>query len=268
MYRSVYDLKTFYTSPAGLGVQRILQKHIESFWPDVKNLRIMGCGYALPYLQYFRDQQAERVFAMMPAGQGAHQWPEDAKNLVFLSDESAIPLENSSVDRIILIHDLECNEHLQSHLSEIWRILKANGRLLVIVPNRTGFWARADWSPFGHGSPFSLPQLCHSLRDNLFVQERTESALFLLPLPMKIIMRSAIFWEHMGKIVWPFLGGVHIVEASKQIYAGVDRTPGSKVPARLRGLIGARPATPGLSGSGFTPLQPRRHPPAESRESK
>lgn len=243
MYRSVYDLKTFYASFAGNTVQALLQKHINAIWPDTQNLRIMGCGYAAPYLEAFSGK-TERCFLMMPSAQGAHQWPEDKKNLVFLSEEGAIPLENASVDRVLLIHDLECSDHLQAHMSEIWRVLKANGRLLVIVPNRTGFWARADWSPFGHGTPFTLSQLCFYLRDNLFVQEKAEGALFFLPLRFSLVLKSANFWEHMGRIVWPFLCGVHIVEASKQIYAGVDRTPGSRAPAKFRGMIAPpRPIT-------------------------
>lgn len=250
MYRSVYDLKTFYAAPMGATVRRVLQKRIRAFWPDLHGMRVMGGGYAAPYLGMFQEE-ADGVIAMMPAGQGAHQWPEGMKNLVFLSEGSLLPLENCSVDRIILIHNLECSEHLQSNLSEVWRVLKADGRLLVIVPSRTGFWARADWSPFGQGSPFSLSQLCFYLRDNLFVQERTESALFFPPLRLSLMMRSAHVLEHMGRRVWPFFAGVHIVEASKQIYAGVDRTPGSRFPEKVRGLLAGRPvAIPGGVPSG------------------
>ena len=241
MYRSVYDLKTFYNTPIGQTVQRILLSRIKSFWPDTRAMRIMGCGYAAPYLEPF-SETAERVIAMMPSGQGADHWPVGHKNLVFLSDEGHLPIENSSIDRIILIHNLECCEDLQETLREIWRVLKANGRLLVVVPNRTGFWARADWSPFGQGSPFSLTQICFYLRDNLFVQERAESALFMPPLRWTFILRSSRLFERFGRSFLPIMSGVHIIEASKQIYAGVDKKgSGSAVFAKTREILAGKP---------------------------
>ena len=85
MYRSVYDLRTFYTGKVGRVVRRILRERIQSFWPDVKGMRIAGNGYATPYLRTFMDD-AERVIALMPAAQGAHPWPYNSspeeKNLV------------------------------------------------------------------------------------------------------------------------------------------------------------------------------------------
>ncbi len=198
MYRSVYDLRAFYAGKVGRVVRRVLRERIRAFWPDVKSLRVMGCGYASPYLRIFMEE-AERVLALMPAGQGAHHWPANAikseynasqpeKNLVCLAEESELPIETASVDRVLLIHDLEFSEHLKENLGEIWRVLKSNGRLLVIVPNRSGFWARADWSPFGQGTPYSASQIHGYLRDNLFIHERTEEALFVPPVKFSLFL--------------------------------------------------------------------------------
>ena len=246
MYRSVYDLKAFYNSRAGRMVRRILQERIREFWPDVHGLCVMGCGYATPYLRVFIEE-AERSIALMPAGQGAHSWPQtgDEKNLACLSEEAELPIESNSVDRILLVHSLEFSEFLQPHLKEIWRILKSNGRLLVIVPNRGGFWAHADWSPFGQGTPYSNAQICHYLRDNLFVHESTQEALFFPPIRHSLFLKSAGMFERMGRIFLPFAAGVHMVEASKQLYAGVGPDSGSKVTVRGRGFI-PRPAAQGF----------------------
>jgi len=239
MYRSVHDLRNFYNSRAGRVVRRILQQRIHEIWPDCKSMRMLGGGYATPYLRGFM-QGSERVFAMMPAAQGAHPWPynvgPDEKNLVCLAEESEIPFETNSIDRILLIHDLEFSELLKSNLQEIWRVLKSNGRLLVVVPNRSGFWARADWSPFGHGSPYSAAQIQNYLRDNQFIHERTEGALFMLPLQKLLFLKMAGFFEKIGRKYLPFAAGVHIVEASKQIYARPDVGSGSRVTVRTRGF--------------------------------
>lgn len=243
MYRSVYDFKTFYNTPVGQTVRRVLLSRIHALWPDVHGLRVMGCGYAIPYLDEPFLNNVERVIAMMPATHGADFWGRnEGKNLVFLSDESAMPIENASIDRALLVHHLEGCEHLSQTLREIWRVLKPNGRLLVIVPNRTGLWSRAEWSPFGHGRPFTMSQLCFSLRDSLFVQERTMGALYVPPIRLSMAMRSAGAIEYLGKSMIPLVSGVHIVEASKQLYAGVDKTgSGSAVLAKTRELFGGRP---------------------------
>ncbi len=219
-------------------VRRVLQARIREFWPDVHGLRVVGGGYSTPYLRGFIEG-SERVIGMMPAGQGAHAWPqgsgEDGRNLVCLSEEGELPLETNSVDRVLLIHSLEFSELLQPSLQEIWRVLKSNGRLLVIVPNRTGFWARTDWSPFGQGTPYSAHQLQYYLHDNLFVHERTEEALFMPPVKFTLALKFAGAFERMGRTFLPFVAGVHMVEASKQLYARPDKGAGSK--ARVRGRV-------------------------------
>ncbi len=239
MYRSVYDLKSFYNGKIGRVVRRVLQERIRDIWPDVHGLRVLGGGYASPYLRSFMAE-AERVIGVMPAGQGAHDWPQDGKNLVCLAEEGELPIESNSIDRVVLIHSLEFAELLQPALQEVWRVLKSSGRVLVVVPNRGGLWSRADWSPFGQGTPYSASQIHYFLHDNLFVHERTEEALFMPPLRFGGVLKFASVFERLGRYV-PFMAGVHIVEASKQLYARADKGSGSKLRVRGRGFM-PRPA--------------------------
>ncbi len=226
MYISSSDIEKFYDSEIGVIVQNILQRHISDFWADARGLRVMGCGYATPYLDGF-SRDSERVIAMMPSRQGAHSWGLNDKNMVFLSDENAMPIESCSIDRILLIHHLESCDNLQESLREIWRVLKSNGRVLIIVPNRIGVWARSDWSPFGHGRPFTLSQLSTNLRDSQFIPEGHRGALFVPPTPdSPVLMKSANLIEKMGSTIFPFVAGVHMIEASKQVYATIDKTGG------------------------------------------
>ncbi len=247
MYRSIYDLKDFYNDDPGAVVQGILRNHISKWWPDVTGQRVVGIGFASPYLDMFLPT-AERCFAVMPAGQGIHPWPEQGKNLTVLAEESELPLETNSVDRILLIHSLEFAELMRSNLQEIWRVLKSNGRLLVVAPNRMGLWARADWSPFGQGTPYSLDQLRWFLRDNLFVYERHRQALFMPPLKAQLAYRSAATLERICPYIVPALAGVHMVEASKQLYAGVDIGSGSRVKVRGRGSFVPNPVPAKFQG--------------------
>ncbi len=242
MYCSVNQLKEFYDSEIGGIVQSILIGHISGLWADVHGYRVMGCGYTLPYLQYFMDKSPERVFAMMSKEQGVAYWPKDKKNLVMTCEEDRFPIENASLDRVILVHYLESCNDLRSSIRDIWRVLKPNGRVLVIVPNRLGAWAHADWSPFGYGRPFTVSQLSLLLNDNLFSTENYESALFVPPIPdSPIIMRSANIIERFGSKILPFVAGVHIMEFSKKIYASIDKKgSGSAVFSKTKVLLGAK----------------------------
>jgi SAM-dependent methyltransferase len=250
MQRSVFDFKVFYNGKIGRMVRRVMQNRIRQFWPDVKDMRVLGCGYAVPYLRVFKDE-AERTIAVMPKSQGVHHWPQHAheKNMVCLSEESALPFESSSMDRIILIHDLEFSERLSANLQEYWRVLKANGRLLVVVPRRSGAWARAEWSPFGVGTPYSHSQICFHLRDNGFIHERTEEALFLPPLRFDPLLKFAGLLERFGRPFVPFLSGLYMVEASKQVFATLDKGAGS--PVRIHGRGGLVQALP----QSYSPLE-------------
>lgn len=246
MYHSIYDLKVFYNSPSGQMVRRILAGHINEWWSNVRDQKIAGIGYAQPYLENFIDK-ADRCYAVTPAGQGSYPWPENKKNLVVLAEESELPLETNSVDRILLIHSMEHAELLRSNLQEIWRVLKSNGRLLIVSPNRVGFWSRAEWSPFGQGAPYSITQLKAILRDNLFVYERHKPVLFVPPMRRAAVIKSANTFETIGPCVFPAFAGLYMIEASKQLYAGVEIPSGAQVKVRGRGNLIPNPVPQGGS---------------------
>ena len=239
MYGSVDDLKAFYNTKVGRIVRRLLLRRIRAIWPDTKGQCIAGFGYAVPYLRSFTQDKPERIISIMPAGQGAHVWPQEQgdKNLVCLCEESEIPLESNSLDRIIMVHAIEFSELLPPHLDEIWRVLKSSGRLLIVVPNRAGLWAHADWSPLGGGTPYSARQMIHALKSANFVHEQTEEALFMPPFRLPFFLKSADVYENIGRQYLPIVAGVHIVEASKQLYAKADRDSGSKIRVRGRAAV-------------------------------
>ncbi len=231
MTYTVYDLKQFYGSRGGRLVRRLVSGHVREFWPDLKGQRVMGYGYAVPYLKSFQDE-AERVCAAMPAGGGVHFWPEGEKGRVCLIKEGELPFATESIDRLLVVHGLEYAESPEPLFHEFWRVLKSNGRLMLIVPNRLGMWARVDWTPFGHGSPYTMGQINNYLQKNHFILERKGRALFMPPFRSFLVMRSAYTIESFGKFIFPGLAGVHLIEASKQIYAAIPKGKAERVKGR------------------------------------
>jgi SAM-dependent methyltransferase len=217
MFVDVVDLRDFYQTRLGQVACRQLRARIRKVWPDVTGMRVLGLGFATPYLRSFLGE-AERVFALMPASQGVLPWPIGEKNLVALADEGELPLQDYSIDRVLLLHGLEFSERSRALLNEVWRVLAGGGRLLVLVPNRRSLWAVNSGTPFGQGSPYSHPQLVRLLRDAKFTPERAEAALFVPPAKSRMILRSAGALERIGARWFNRFGGVVMIEATKQLY--------------------------------------------------
>src|SRR5260370_21841308 len=141
MYSDVVDLRDFYATSSGQVAIRMIRRRIRLIWPDLAGTRLLGLGYAVPYLRPFREE-AERVLATMPALQGVLPWPPEAQNVVALADEAELPFDDSSMDRVLLIHAVECSEQVRPLLKEVWRVLTRSGSLLLIGPTRRAICAR------------------------------------------------------------------------------------------------------------------------------
>ena len=148
----VVDLRNFYAQRLGAVARHFVGRGIRQRWSDTRGLRVLGIGYATPYLGLFREE-AERCLAFMPAAQGVVKWPTMRPALSSLVEELDLPLPDAAVDRVLLVHALEMSHDPTALLREIWRVLAPSGQLLAVVPNRRGLWARMDTTPFGHGRP-------------------------------------------------------------------------------------------------------------------
>ena len=217
MRPDVFELREFYHGRLGRVTRNLLRARIRGLWPDVRGMSVLGLGYATPYLGPFQAE-AERVLALMPAPQGVVRWPAGEANLVALTEEHDLPVADASVDRVLMVHELENTERARGLLREAWRVLNSGGRLLVVVPNRRGLWAHFESTPFGHGRPYSPGQLSRLLREAMFQPTQRAAALYLPPAP-KILLRGARAWERGGRLLAPGVSGVLMVEADKRIYA-------------------------------------------------
>ena len=135
-----------------------------------------------------------------------------------------MPLTDAAVDRVLLIHALEMADDPVTLLREVWRVLSPNGRLLAVVPNRRGLWARIDTTPFGYGRPYSRSQITRILRETLFTPKGWGEALYVPPVQRSWFLRSAVAWERAGATL---LGAVcrRAYRGSEQ--AGLSRDSGA-----------------------------------------
>src|SRR3546814_9509344 len=137
----------------------------------------------------------------MPAGQGAVNWPVGELSLTALVFDEELPLPDSSVDRVLMVHSLEYAENPRETLKELWRVLAPGGRLVIVVPNRRGVWARMEHTPFGSGRPYSRGQLTALLRETNFTPAASTEALFFPRSKMRTVLRFRNVFERDRKSV-------------------------------------------------------------------
>ena len=224
MNTDVLDLIEFYKSPLGKTAQGIIGQHIKNTWPSLRGKQVVAVGFGAPFLTKHLGDAAQ-LSVLTPAGQEIPHHKTDKTNISYMNWEERLPFNDESVDCVILSHGLETKENPQPLLREIWRVLVGGGKLLIIVPNRLGMWARADRTPFGHGVPYSPLQLTRTLRQNLFEPQRQARALFVPPfINSSLMLATAPLWEKIGKTIFPTFAGVLLCDSAKQLYAPIGHS--------------------------------------------
>src|SRR5215471_12725878 len=194
MTANVTRLLEFYRSPLGKIARALLREDVTRFAGNVRGLRVLGLGFATPYMRFALDE-AERVLAFMPARQGASAWPREGPSHTVLCDPLEMPLTDAAVDLIIAVHAFEHISDAEELMRELWRVAAPNARLIVVVPKRRGLWAQRDNTPFGSGNPFSKSQLEQLLREHSFTPELWRDALFLPPSQKSLVLQWARGFE-------------------------------------------------------------------------
>jgi SAM-dependent methyltransferase len=220
MAADVHAAADFYATARGAVTARLLRERLVLLWPNLAGQSLLGLGYVPPYLRLWREQ-ARCCIGVTPAQIGVARWPAGAPNLTCTAEEDALPFPDLTFDRILLVHGLEAADNARRMLREVWRVLKDDGRLLIVVPNRSGLWAYVEATPFGHGQPYSFGQLGRLLAGSLFRVERRDKALYLPPSTWRLVLRSGPLLDRTGRRLVPALAGVTITEAVKDVYAAM-----------------------------------------------
>jgi len=218
MPTDIVDLREFYLSSLGRTARRLLRTRLRSLWQNVRGEQILALGYVTPILRPLFEQAGVTI-AGMPAAQGVAYWPREGPNVSCLIDIDNLPFADEAFDRVILMHALEGVAEPHNLLRELRRVLKGNGRILMIVPNRRGLWAHSDRTPFGSGQPYSASQIRSALKDHGLLIDRIWGALYVPPTSTRLILSLAEHFEKWGERLFPGFAGIWMIEAGKQLYA-------------------------------------------------
>ncbi len=236
-------IASFYATSQGVVAARLLRDRLVRLCPPRPGLAVLGLGYPFPYLlPYLVAGGRPGCLAATLAQMDVHAWPAEGPNLSCAADEDALPFADLSFDRVLIVHGLEAAENASRLLREAWRVLRDDGRLIVVAPNRHGVWAFTDGTPFGQGQPYSPGQITRLLTRSMFRIERRDTALFMPPTSLRLMLRGARAWERAGRTLAPHLAGVTITDASKDMYAAIPVPVVRKVALRRLRLAQPVPA--------------------------
>lgn len=234
MYHDIADFRTFYQTPLGRKAADLILPQLKRLRPSAPGAHILGLGYPLPFLAAWPD--AASTVVLFPAERGVHRWPAVGLNTSALVDEAALPIPDAAFEFVLIAHGFEYARSPRAYLREVWRVLVPEGRILLVLPNRRGPWARIDRTPFGHGRPYSRPQVLRMLDDCLFETLATRSALFLPPSERRALIRGLAASEPVGRRLWPNFAGVLMVDARKTLFGAVP-TKGKVKPVPTMGTV-------------------------------
>lgn len=221
----VTDLAKFYSSALGAEVEKILRPIINEFYKPQNNTFCIGFGFPYDRDSVMIHGALEHFGVLQQHGQS---------HATTLIDEEKFPFKDETFEACLLIHSLEHAQHQKQFLREVWRTLKPNGKLILVIPNRRGLWTRFDNNPFGIGQPYTKEQAFNLLRFNLFEPIKHKRALFHPP--FTAIGKSFIYAENLFSWIFAKFSGVIIIEAEKRVYCPVIR--GKRQMAMNPGLVG------------------------------
>ena len=230
----VIALREFYATPLGQASQNALLRAFSQLKPFDKNLDLVGIGYPVPLFDKLARDLPQAII-LMPARQGALQWPVGGESKVALVDEDELPIETASVQCVVVLHLIENVSDPSQILNEIWRILVPEGKLILVATNRRGFWTRFEHTPYGNGRSFSRGQLSILLRKAKLTPSDWIHCLNFPPMRIASLIRFYPLLDRLGARFWPLFCGAYVVTATKRLYQGVPAT--SRRTARVKAPV-------------------------------
>ncbi|AQS87199.1 SAM-dependent methyltransferase [Neoasaia chiangmaiensis NBRC 101099] len=225
------DAAGFYASRRGALTAMLLAERLRPLLPAPAGRRILGLGYAQPVMTHWQElMEAQWAGTARLDTMLTRQPPVgDADSATWirhdcLTGPDYLPFDDLALDVVLVVHGLEFAGRAP-FLRSIWKTLRDDGALILVTPNRTGLWAHDDSTPFGHGTPFSAGQLDRLLDRALFRTEKALPALTVPPGGLCLGRQTARLCDRIGQVLSRRLGGVHVVLARKNLYAGLPLQP-------------------------------------------
>ena len=257
------SLSDWLTSPLGAYLLQWEQRYLDTVVADVFGFHAVQLG--LPELDALRANRMPhrwRADAVQPLSAGVS--PSQPLSAVSLNcDFDALPFDSQSLDLVVLPHALELARDPHLTLREVERVLRPEGRVVIIGFNPTSLWGLRQRGTnarryLGLGPSHSrfLPHdgeliAYRRLRDWLrllsFEVETGRFGCYRPPITSEKWLTRFEWMEPAGDRWWPVLGAVYALTAVKRVRG-----------MRLVGLARSRHRRAGAPQTVVTNQQPQR----------
>jgi SAM-dependent methyltransferase len=239
----ITDTDSYYRTPEGILIAELLAAELSHHY-ETGRMRMLkdtteqlAIGYPFPL--FSTGCPLPPVFMLSETGVLA--WTRDDDVITACIDSNSFPCATDVFEQVFVSHALEFVADKAGFLSEIWRCLKGEGELVMIVPHRRSLWARADKTPFGQGTPFSRRQLKLALEQAGFDQIQIRHSLYMPPFGARLPVAMRRRLHVMGRIGWAMFGGVLVAVAKKRLYSP-HQQPSRALRHKVRQFMVRKPA--------------------------
>ena len=206
---AILEIEAWLASPAGRYLLDWEQRQLDAAVADVFGFHALQLGW--PALAGLQANRMPQRWLTSPV-------PDARAQLV--CDADALPFEANSLDLLVLPHTLEFAPDPHHCLREAYRVLRPEGRLMVLGLNPASLWGLRQRL----GRSF-LPQAGSflgywRLRDwfKLLGLEIVEARFGGWRLPLQREARHEGLIERLGATWWPVFGAVYFLHAVKRVH--------------------------------------------------
>jgi SAM-dependent methyltransferase len=265
---SIIELAHWLQSPPGQYLLAWEQAQIDHAVADLFGFHALQLGLAgletlranrMPHRWVASDSMRElQPLPLPPVNQALSILQPMQPGHALLCDFDALPFPSQSLDLVVLPHTLELTGDPHDTLREVERVLRPEGRLVLVGFNPASLWGLRQSAGrlrqrLGSDAPLYLPdggELIgyRRVRDWLrllgFEVERGRFGLWRPPLRSERGLARTAWLDAAGARAWPVLGAVYLVEA-------VKRVRGMRLLGLARRSSSARQAAPAVVANRF-----------------
>lgn len=215
---AIVELTRWFRTPAGIYIRDWEQDRLDALLEDVFGYHAVQAGPPIyDALRVNRIAFKARVSQVLPEPE------ERPPHVVWVRASLAyLPFASQSIDLLVLSHALECAHDPHSVLREAERVLRPEGRLVIVGFNPWSLWGArqrlgtSGWLPTS-GRFLTIARLKDWLQLLSFELDRGHFGRYAPPVSSGAWLQRYGFLEKAGDRWWAVAGAVYIVSAIKRV---------------------------------------------------